>query len=128
MQHFIARLLGFAYGLFAYAVFLLAMAYTIGFVGNFGVPTTLDGIPRGSSLRAVFVDLALLGLFAVQHSVMARSGFKRVWIRIVPPAIERSTYVLFSSVALGFLLWQWRPLGGPVWSVANPIARFVLHA
>lgn len=122
------RVLFFVYGSFSYLVFLGTFLYAIGFIGNFGVPTTLDGAatkPLGTSLA---IDLALLTVFAVQHSVMARKWFKEWWTRIVPKPIERSTYVLFSSVALILLFLLWRPLGGVVWSVEDPIGRLVLRS
>jgi protein-S-isoprenylcysteine O-methyltransferase Ste14 len=121
------RILFFLYGLVAYVIFLGTFLYAIGFIGDFLVPTTLDGPARGSMGAAVLVDLGLLALFALQHSLMARRWFKEMWTRIVPPVIERSTYVLFSSVALGLLLWQWRPMGGVIWSVEDPTVRLVLR-
>ena len=121
------RLSFFLYGLVVYAIFLATFLYAIGFIGDFLVPTALDGPTRGSAGAALLADLGLLALFAVQHSLMARRGFKRIWTRIVPPVIERSTYVLFSSAALGLLLWQWRPIGGVIWSVQDPAARGVLR-
>ena len=124
----IKRLLFFAYGVVCYAVFFATFLYAIGFIGGFGVPATLDGAPRGPLAQSVLIDLALLGAFAVQHSVMARKGFKELWTRVVPPVLERSTYVLLSSLALILLFWQWRPLGGVVWSVEDSIGRAILYA
>jgi protein-S-isoprenylcysteine O-methyltransferase Ste14 len=118
----------FMYGLLVYVLFLGTFLYAVGFIGGFVVPTSLDGPARGSPGTAVTVNLALLAMFAVQHSVMARRWFKVWWTRVVPPAIERSTYVLFSSVALAVLFWQWRPMGGVVWSVEEPTPRLVLRA
>src|SRR5215218_6739000 len=122
------RVLFFAYGIFSYLLFLGTFLYAIGFIGNFGVPRTLDGTPGKSLGIALLIDVGLLTLFAVQHSVMARKGFKDWWTRVVPKPLERSTYVLFSSLALILLFWQWQPLGGVVWSVEDPAGRIVLRA
>jgi protein-S-isoprenylcysteine O-methyltransferase Ste14 len=122
------RILFFAYGTFCYLIFLGTFLYAIGFIGNFGVPSTLDGAATGPFLISFAIDAGLLTLFAVQHSVMARKWFKDWWTRIVPKPIERSTYVLFSSVALILLFTFWRPLGGVIWSVEDPTGRFVLRA
>lgn len=118
----------FIYGVVCYAAFFGSFLYAIGFVGNIVVPRTMDGVPQGDLLTNLLIDVALLGLFAVQHSVMARSGFKRWLTRFVPEAAERSTYVLASSVALIALFAFWQPLGGVVWSVEDPAARAVLYA
>ena len=121
------RIAFFIYGTLSYLIFLGTFLYAVGFIGNFGVPTKLDGVRSGSLGFALAVDVALLGLFAMQHSVMARKGFKDWWTRIVPKPLERSTYVLFSSLALILLFWQWQPLGGVVWSIQDPMARFILR-
>lgn len=121
------RIMFFVYGSLSYLLFLGTFLYAIAFIGNFGVPRTLDGALSGSLGVAFAIDAGLLTLFAIQHSVMARKWFKDWWTRIVPKPIERSTYVLFSSVALILLFWQWRPLGGVVWSVEDPVGRFVLR-
>lgn len=120
------RLTFFAYGVTAYVIFLATLLYAIAFVGGFAVPTRLDGLPRGPLFEALAIDAALLTLFAVQHSVMARPWFKEHWTQVVPWAIERSTYVLCASAALLLLFWQWRPIGVIVWSIENPAARVVL--
>src|SRR5215208_3011822 len=122
------RILFFAYGSFSYVIFLATFLYAMGFVGNFGVPTALDGLASGPLVISLAIDAGLLTLFAVQHSVMARKWFKEWWTKIVPKPIERSTYVLFSSVALILLFGLWRPLGGVIWSVEDPAGRFVLRS
>ena len=118
----------FAYGVGAYVVFFGTFLYALGFVGDFMVPKSMDSPREGSLAAALAVNLGLLSLFAVQHSVMARRGFKERLTRTMPEAAERSTYVLASSVALILLFALWRPLGGVVWDVADPAARAVLFA
>ncbi|HLG57826.1 MAG TPA: isoprenylcysteine carboxylmethyltransferase family protein [Vicinamibacterales bacterium] len=117
----------FAYSVLAYLTFFATFLCAIGFIGNIGVPTSLDGPPAGSVITALAIDALLLMLFAVQHSVMARKWFKDRWTRIVPRPIERSTYVLFSSLALILLFWQWQPIGGTIWSVENTPGRILLY-
>jgi len=119
-------IVGLLYGAVSYLAFLASFTYAIGFVGNVLVPKGIDTPPHGALPDALVVDLVLLGLFAVQHSVMARKGFKQWWTRIVPQPVERSTFVLASSLALALLLWKWQPIEGSVWSVKEP-ARLVLH-
>lgn len=109
----------FVYGVVCYAVFLAVFVYAIGFIGGFYTPTMLDGPPKRPFGQALAIDLALLGAFAIQHSVMARPAFKRRWTRIVPEAAERSTYVLLSSLALVALFVFWAPIGGVVWKVPD---------
>jgi protein-S-isoprenylcysteine O-methyltransferase Ste14 len=116
----------FLYGLVCYAVFFATFLYAIGFIGNFFVPRTLDGPPAESFDIALMVDLGLLGLFALQHSIMARPVFKHWLTRIVPVSAERSTYVLASSLALIAMFYWWQPLGGMVWDVTDPVARGVI--
>jgi methanethiol S-methyltransferase len=121
-----SAMLSVAYALAAYVFFLATFLYAVGFAGDFAVPQTIDRGPETPGLVAAVIDLALLGLFAVQHSVMARPGFKRWWTRIVPPVVERSTYVVFASAALALLLWQWRPIPAIVWEVTAPWAVMTL--
>lgn len=121
------RIFTFLYGAASYALFLATFLYAIGFIGNFGVPKSIDSPAADSLQTSVLIDMALLALFAVQHSVMARPFFKRFITRVIPQAIERSTYVLASSAALLLLFWQWRPLGGVVWQVDGAIAKSALY-
>lgn len=117
-----------AYGVFAYIVFFVTTIYAMGFIGDFGTPTRLDGIPTMPFWQAFAVDMALLAVFALQHSAMARPAFKRWWTRLVPEAIERSTYVLASSLALLLMFALWQPMGGDIWRVEEPTGRVVLYA
>jgi methanethiol S-methyltransferase len=121
-------ILTLAYGVVSYLAFFLTFLYAIGFIGNLAVPKSLDSAATDPWQTALMIDLGLLSLFAVQHSVMARQGFKRLLTSVIPHAVERSTYVLASSLALIFLFWQWRPLGGIVWDVQNELGRVALYA
>ncbi len=120
------RILVFAYGTITYAITLGIFVYAAGFIGNFGVPKTMDSGREVPLAQAIAIDALLLSVFAIQHSVMARGWFKRWLTRFIPRAAERSTYVLFSSLALILLFWQWQPMGGTIWNVKNPGGRAVL--
>jgi protein-S-isoprenylcysteine O-methyltransferase Ste14 len=115
------------YGVLCYAIFFATYLYAIGFIGNFAVPTSLDGEAHVPFATALLVNLGLLALFAVQHSVMARPAFKRRWTRIIPVAAERSTYTLLSSLALIAMFVLWEPMGGPIWHVTNPLGQAILY-
>ncbi len=122
------RALALAYGFLAYALFLATFLYAVGFLAGVGVPKSIDTGDGGSPGTALLVDLALLGLFAVQHSLMARPWFKRSWTRIVPAPVERSTYVLLSSACLILLFWLWQPLPGRAWTLEAPAGVALLWA
>lgn len=117
------KFLQMLYALAAYAFFLATFLYSIAFVGDLPVPRTIDSGPETALLSALLIDAALLGIFALQHTVMARPAFKRWWTTIVPVGIERATYVLASSAALVLLFWQWRPLGATVWALDGAAAQ-----
>lgn len=122
----VGKTLTLVYGTLSYLIFLFTILYAIGFVGNLMVPKTIDSGPAVSFPRALLIDLVLFGLFALQHSVMARPAFKRWWTRYIPQPMERSTYVLCASLFLLLLYWQWLPVRGDIWNVGNPIGYWML--
>ncbi len=122
-----SRILAFIYGVVCYLIALIAILYSIGFIGNLIVPKTLDSNLDGSLIKGLLIDILLLGLFAIQHSLMARQNFKKWWIKIIPEPIERSTYVLIASLALLLLFWQWNSLGGIIWNIQKPIIYNIIY-
>jgi protein-S-isoprenylcysteine O-methyltransferase Ste14 len=123
-----SRFIAFLYGLACYALFFVTFLYAIGFVMDLGVPKTIDSGTVVPSAEALIVNLLLMAVFAVQHSVMARKQFKAWWTQFVPPQVERSTYVLLASLALVLLFWQWRPMPVPVWQIADPYLAMAVTA
>jgi len=116
----VGRLLAFVYGFASYAIFLVSFLYAIGFVSGLVVPKTIDTGSVVPMPQALIIDVLLMSAFAIQHSVMARRQFKQWWTQFVPKPLERSTYVLFASLALVLLFWQWRPIPAVVWEVTDP--------
>jgi protein-S-isoprenylcysteine O-methyltransferase Ste14 len=123
-----SRTLALAYGVASYLVFLAVFLYAVGFVGNLVVPKSIDSGPPGPIPASALVDTLLLLLFAVPHSVMARPAFKRWWTRLIPPPVERSTYVLVASLTLALVFWHWRPIPGRVWDLTGPVGRWLMAA
>jgi len=121
-----SRILAFIYGSVSYLIFLGSFVYAIGFVGDLYVPKSINSGAAGPFWESLVIDLLLLGLFAVQHSGMARPGFKKWWTNFVPKPIERSTYVLLASAVLVLLMWQWQPMPEIIWSVENEVGRSVI--
>jgi methanethiol S-methyltransferase len=113
------RVIAFLYGIIAYVVFFITFLYAVGFVEGMIVPKTIDSGSSGTAALALIVNLVLMSIFAIQHSVMARPQFKRWWTRFIPPSVERTTYVLLASMALVLLFWQWRPMPGLVWRITD---------
>ena len=122
------KLVAFLYGIVAYLVFAIVIVYSLGFVSGLVVPKTIDSGPVGPLVESIVINIVLLTIFALQHSVMARPQFKTWWTTIVPKSVERSTYVLLASLVLALVFWQWRPIPGVVWEVKEPtIATSLLY-
>ena len=123
-----SRFVIFVYGVLSYFVFFASFLYAIGFVGNIWVPKSIDSAAEGPLMQSLLINALLLGIFAIQHSVMARPAFKRWWTKIIPQAAERSTYVLLSSLALFLMYAYWQPIGGEIWNVSDATGRNLLYA
>jgi protein-S-isoprenylcysteine O-methyltransferase Ste14 len=119
-HHLLGRLIAFLYGVVSYVVFFVTFLYAIGFVENLVMPKTIDNGAVGPTAQAIIINLLLMSLFAIQHSVMARKQFKQWWTQFIPASVERTTYVLLASLALALLFWQWRAMPAVVWQIANP--------
>jgi protein-S-isoprenylcysteine O-methyltransferase Ste14 len=121
------RILFFLYGVISYSIFFGVFCYLPGFIGNFLVPKSIDSAATVPFGEALLINTALLGLFALQHSIMARKGFKEWWTKFIPKPLERSTYVLFSSLAVILLYWQWKPMGVTIWNISDPTIGLILN-
>lgn len=121
------RILAFIYGIFCYLISLITLTYSVGFIGNLIVPKTLDLNLDGTLINGILIDISLIALFGIQHSLMARKSFKKWWKKIIPHPIERSTYVLMASLTLLLLFWQWHSLGGIIWKIQIPIASNIIY-
>jgi len=122
------KYIAYLYGVGSYLVFFATFLYAIGFVGNILVPRSIDtGGAEASFVTALLINAGLLGLFAIQHTIMSRPGFKRWWTGFVPKSVERSTFVILASLLLLLLFWEWRPIAGQIWSLQHPTAIIVLH-
>lgn len=127
-EEMLSRITIFVYGIACYAVTLVTFLYLSAFLGDFGIAKSIDSSQQSPVVVALIVNFALLALFALQHSVMARPWFKTGWTKIVPQAAERSTYLLFSCAAMFLLIWEWQPMGGVIWNVESPAGRLILYA
>ncbi|MGK7939435.1 MAG: methanethiol S-methyltransferase [Crocosphaera sp.] len=127
-SNFLSKISVLTYGIICYLISSATLVYAVGFLSNMGVSNSLDSPTQGTLLTALLVDGTLLGVFALQHSVMARQSFKAWWTKLIPQPLERSTYVLLSSLALILLFWQWQPIGIPLWIIDNLVAKIVLYS
>ena len=125
---FLSRILAFIYGIICYLIFLITSVYAVGFLGNIFVPKSIDSVNQVSLIQGLLIDVTLLGIFALQHSIMARQQFKTWWTKFISQTIERSTYVLLSSLALILLFWQWQPIGITIWNIDNLVVKIIFYS